>query len=135
MLSPGEVKVKVMTPSNGEHLTFEFADGDISKAIGEEGETPLQKYYAVFSAPPSQWWIDVRFACSGIQICTTEPEAQKFHAKHGLYYGYVISLDKLWELSKAWYSDKATYDYDRKTPQEAKKLFEDLGLDMRYWMS
>ncbi|EXJ70364.1 uncharacterized protein A1O5_06432 [Cladophialophora psammophila CBS 110553] len=124
-----------MTPSNGEHLTFEFAEGNITKAISEGEEAPLQKYYTVFSAPPSQWWTDVRFACGGIQICTSELEAQNFHAKHGLHYGDVISLDKLWELSKAWYSDKATYDYERKTPQEAKKLFEDLGLDLRYWIS
>ncbi|KIW35266.1 uncharacterized protein PV07_01970 [Cladophialophora immunda] len=135
MLSPGEVNVKVLTPSQGELLTFEVVDGDITKVIGENGERSLQQYYAFFSAPPSKWWIDVRFACSGIQICTSEQEAQSFAQRHAFHHGDVISLDKLWKLSKAWYSNKAAYDYDRMTPQEVEKLFMDLGLTSLYWTS
>ena len=100
MLSPGEVTIKILTPSNGVHLTLKVMDGEIIKSISETGEVPLHNHYAVFSAPPSQWWTDVRFACSGIQLCTSQHEAENFHAKHGLYRGDVISLGKLWELSK-----------------------------------
>lgn len=102
MLSPGEVNVKVMAPSNGSYLVFTIIDGEIEKVVDIVGETPLHNIYTVFSAPPSQWWKDVRFACSGIQICTSKHEAESWHTRHTFHYGDVITLDQLWELSKVF---------------------------------
>jgi hypothetical protein len=100
MLSPDKVNVKVMAPSNGAFLTFEIVGGEIVKALDTGVEIPLYNIFTVFSAPPSQWWNNVRFACSGIQICTSKQEAETWHARHAFHYGDVITLEQLWKLSK-----------------------------------
>ncbi|KAK7738304.1 hypothetical protein SLS63_002640, partial [Diaporthe eres] len=77
----------------------------------------------VFCTPPSTWWTDVHYACSTIQLCTTRNEAEKYHERHGFGKGDIMSAETLWELSLAWYGDKHTYEYTRKTPEEAKELY------------
>ena len=97
MLSPNEVTVNVLTAS-GECARVHIANDQIV-----QDDPALKDYFSTFSAPPSTWWKDVRFACSGIQICTSREEADGWHQKHGFPYGDVITLDQLWKLSKVGY--------------------------------
>lgn len=100
MLSPDEVIIKAMISSSGDLLTIKVISGEITEVLNNGREIPSQNIHTVFSAPPSQWWKDVRFACSGIQLCTSKAEADKWHVNHGFPYGDVIGLDQLWKLSK-----------------------------------
>ncbi|KAF7586100.1 hypothetical protein BBP40_009449 [Aspergillus hancockii] len=40
-----------------------------------------------------------------------------------------LTLDILWLLSKAWYHDKHTYEYDREAPAKVETLFDELGIN------
>ncbi|KAL6866050.1 hypothetical protein ACO1O0_002150 [Amphichorda felina] len=129
MLSPNEVTVNVLTAS-GEYARVHISNDQII-----QDDPALKDYFSTFSAPPSTWWKGVRFACSGIQICTSREEANGWHQKHGFPHGDVITLDQLWKLSKVWYHDKASLEYKRKTESEKEELYKDIGLVSSYWSS
>lgn len=93
MLSPKDAAVRILTAS-GNAITIPVNNDQI------RDERALQNYYAVFSASPSKWWKDVRFACSGIQVCTSREEAEQWHEKHGFPPGDIVTLEQLWKLSK-----------------------------------
>lgn len=44
-------------------------------------------------------------------------------------------LYSLTDIVKAWYGDKHTYEYTRKTPEEVKELYNSLGMVSSYWSS
>jgi hypothetical protein len=45
----------------------------------------------------------------------------------------VISLEVGWELAKAWYSDRLSPEFRRRTPEETEALFAELGLVGSFW--
>ncbi|KAJ6443516.1 AIF-like mitochondrial oxidoreductase (Nfrl) [Purpureocillium lavendulum] len=112
-------------------------DGNLVVPPQHRTDTGAEEYdlHAVFSAPPSRWWADVRFACGTIQLCATRAEAEAWPRRHGFLDGDAVRLDALWRLAKAWYQDKHRYDYERKTPAQREVLFRELGLTSAYWAS
>ena len=47
--------------------------------------------------------------------------------------GAVLSPELQWRLAEAWYSDRLTPDWRRRTPEEAEALFARLGLSSDFW--
>jgi hypothetical protein len=47
--------------------------------------------------------------------------------------GAVLSLEQQWGLARAWYADRLQPDWRRKTEDEARALFADLGLTSSFW--
>jgi hypothetical protein len=47
--------------------------------------------------------------------------------------GALLTLDQLWGLSSAWYANRMDPDWRRRTPEEAKALFDSLGLTGEFW--
>jgi hypothetical protein len=48
--------------------------------------------------------------------------------------GAVLSLNQCFRLAKVWYSpDRRVENWRRFTPDEAEKIFNDLGLTSAYW--
>ncbi|KAG6368754.1 hypothetical protein INS49_002968 [Diaporthe citri] len=128
MLSPARASVKVLG-ATGEVITVSMANGQL------ELDGSQEELCTVFCTPPSTWWTDVHYACSTIQLCTTRDEAEQYHERHGFGKGDVMSAETLWKLSLAWYGDKHTYEYTRKTPEEVKELYNSLGMASSYWSS
>ena len=93
MLGAEPVTVHILTAS-GQSIRISFLDGEM---VPEECHQDMR---VVFSAVPSDYWLDVRFACSGIQVCTSPSEAESWHEDHGFPRGDIISLQQLWELSR-----------------------------------
>jgi hypothetical protein len=100
MLSPAEVIVEVMSPTSGKQLSFRIVNTRIETVSTITGSLPMEDCYTTFCVPPLQWWIDVHFACSNIQMCTSKEEAEDYHRRHGFHNGEVMDLNTLWELSK-----------------------------------
>ena len=99
MLSPAEVLVSVLT-HRGENLRFQVKDGYFQGAERGDGKLePPGNFFAIFSPPPSQWWADVRFTCSTIQICTSREEADQWHSLRGFHKGTALDMATLWKLS------------------------------------
>ncbi len=38
-----------------------------------------------------------------------------------------------WQLARAWYRDRLSPEWQRKTPAEAEAIFEEVGLTGEFW--
>ena len=47
--------------------------------------------------------------------------------------GAVFTLEQAWMLAHAWYADKLSPEWRRRTPAEAQALFEEIGLTGDFW--
>jgi hypothetical protein len=47
--------------------------------------------------------------------------------------GATLTLQQLWSLSMAWYSNRMDREWRRRTPEEAQALFDSLGLTGDFW--
>jgi hypothetical protein len=63
----------------------------------------------------------------------SEEHLERWLAERGSQRGATMTPEQQWELAMAWYSDKLSPDYRRKTPQEAEATFERIGLTGPFW--
>ncbi|KAF4871732.1 hypothetical protein CGCSCA1_v009155 [Colletotrichum siamense] len=114
-------------------------DGEMNFIVTNDGiklhgnEVDTEKCVVHFSAPLKTWWTDVRFACGTIHVFGSQTHAAEWCERYGFRYGEVMNLDTMWKLSKAWYENKASHDYDRLDAQEVTDLFRELGLVSEFW--
>ncbi len=47
--------------------------------------------------------------------------------------GEIISLEQQWRLARAWYEDRLTFDWRRKTIEEVDALWTELGFTSSFW--
>jgi hypothetical protein len=47
--------------------------------------------------------------------------------------GALFTADQMWQLAHAWYSDRLSPEWRRRTPEEAESLFADIGLTGEFW--
>jgi hypothetical protein len=47
--------------------------------------------------------------------------------------GETFSLEQGWRLADAWYADRLSPDWRRRTAEEAEALFADIGLTGDFW--
>ena len=47
--------------------------------------------------------------------------------------GAIISLSTAWKLAQAWYADRLSPGWRRRTAEEAQALFQGLGLTGPFW--
>jgi hypothetical protein len=63
----------------------------------------------------------------------SEEHIERWCAAHRLSRGAVIAPEVAWRLASAWYADRLNADYQRKTVEEAERLFAELGLVGPFW--
>jgi hypothetical protein len=47
--------------------------------------------------------------------------------------GEVLTLEKVWELSQAWYWDRLSPSFRGRSPAEASAVFAQVGLTSPFW--
>jgi hypothetical protein len=47
--------------------------------------------------------------------------------------GATLTPQQGWQLATAWFEDRLSPDWRRKTPAETRAIFEDIGLDGPFW--
>jgi hypothetical protein len=47
--------------------------------------------------------------------------------------GAVFSPEQMWRLADAWYKDRLSADWRRKTAEEAEAVFAEIGLVGPFW--
>jgi hypothetical protein len=47
--------------------------------------------------------------------------------------GAVFTLEQAWRLAQAWYADRLSPQWRRRTPQEAEAVFAEIGLTGSFW--
>jgi len=49
--------------------------------------------------------------------------------------GALLSIPKLWELSKLWYRDRMSPDYHGRSLEEVQEIFKEVGLTSEFWQA
>jgi len=47
--------------------------------------------------------------------------------------GAVLSIPKLWELSKLWYQGRLLPEYRGRTAEQVQQIFKEVGLTSEFW--
>ena len=63
----------------------------------------------------------------------SEEHLERWLSERGLQRGATMTVAQQWALARAWYSDRMTPDWQRRTPQEAESVFADVGLLGEFW--
>ena len=63
----------------------------------------------------------------------SEEHVDRWCAQWRLPRGATLTVDLLWRLADAWYADRLTPNWRRKTIDEAHALFRSLGLVSEAW--
>ncbi|HEX5938216.1 MAG TPA: hypothetical protein VFZ75_11095 [Actinomycetota bacterium] len=51
----------------------------------------------------------------------------------GLPTGGVLTPEQCWRLARAWFHDRLSPDWRRRTPEEATRIFGEIGLTGPFW--
>jgi hypothetical protein len=63
----------------------------------------------------------------------SEEHVDRWCAARGLPRRPLVTLEQLWRLAVAWYSDRLRPDAQRKTPDEVREIFDGIGLTDPFW--
>ncbi len=63
----------------------------------------------------------------------SEEHVARWLAERGLECGATMTVEQQWRLAQAWYSNRLSPSYRRKTPQEAEAVFAEVGLSGPFW--
>lgn len=63
----------------------------------------------------------------------SEEHVKRWYGRQGIPMGATLTLEQQWELARAWYSDRMSADWRRRTPEEAEAVFTGLGLTGEFW--
>lgn len=63
----------------------------------------------------------------------SEEHVDRWCKRRDLPRGATMSPEQCWHLAHAWYADKLSPDWRRKTPDEAQAVFAQIGLTGPFW--
>lgn len=63
----------------------------------------------------------------------SEEHVDRWCRAHGLPKRPLVSLDQLWELSVAWYSNRLSPEARRPVGTEIREIFDRIGLTDPFW--
>jgi hypothetical protein len=63
----------------------------------------------------------------------SEESVEKWCAERSLPVNPMITLDQLWEMAQAWYSNRLTEESRRPGPDEIVQIFGRIGLTDPFW--
>ena len=63
----------------------------------------------------------------------SEAHVDAWCEQRGRERGAVFPLETCWRLARAWYADRLSPEWRRRTPEEARETFDQLGLTGEFW--
>ena len=63
----------------------------------------------------------------------SEEHVRPWTERRGNSMGATLTSEQGWRLAKAWYEDRLSPAWTRKTPEEARAVFEEVGLTGSFW--
>ena len=63
----------------------------------------------------------------------SEEHVDRWCAARGSSQGALLSLEQMWGLARAWYGERLAPDWRKRTPEEAQRVLDDLGLAGPFW--
>ena len=107
----------------GRTVTYRVEDG---RLLDTDGVFHL-------STPVAQWWDNILFACASFQPFASEDEVDPWCRRHGLPQGATLTLDALWRFASDWYGAYLDEPWRKRTPEQARALFDRHGLTGPFW--
>ena len=65
----------------------------------------------------------------------SEERLQEWLATHNMKRGATLTIPQLWELSQRWYRDRMSPEYHGRSLEQARKIFEEVGLTSEFWQA
>src|SRR4051812_16770313 len=121
-----DVLVETRSGALGEHIAFSIVS---SKVVMEA----MQAILIHISVPAFRWCVDVKLTSATTLMFQTESEVDRWCKRTGYSRGFVIPLDKAWELARLLYSDWGVSGFHDKMVHETEKIFQKLGLVGDFW--
>jgi hypothetical protein len=63
----------------------------------------------------------------------SEEALNQWIASKQVKYGEVLSIQKLWDLSRLWYHNRLSPEYHGRTAEQVQKIFIETGLTSEFW--
>ena len=63
----------------------------------------------------------------------SEAHVDRWREQRCLPRGAVFTPEQLWQLAVAWYADRLSPDWRRRTPAEVEAVFAEAGLTGEFW--
>lgn len=64
----------------------------------------------------------------------SEEHVARWGAARGLSdTGQALSLEQIWNLARRWYGDRLDPAWRRRSPEEAQRVFDGIGLTGAFW--
>ncbi|WP_248959028.1 organomercurial lyase [Sphaerisporangium perillae] len=96
-------------------------------------EHPPVDLVAHFLVPIPRMWDDVMFTCAHQALFCSEEHVGRWLRQNRSPRGVILDMRTLWLLATRWYAGRLSREYRRRTPDEARALFEELGLVGPFW--
>lgn len=64
----------------------------------------------------------------------SEEHVERWSEGRGIPTGATLTPAQGWRLAKAWFDDRLSPGWRRKTPEEAQAIFEGIGLTGPFWV-
>jgi hypothetical protein len=118
-----DTQISTRDGAEGASLIFDVRDGEAARA----------DLLMHFPYPPSRWWDNPFCPCGNILFFTDEKRLDNWCERHARPRGAVLAIADAMKLSQRWFGDYASPDWRRKTADDAESIFEELGLDRKFW--
>jgi hypothetical protein len=63
----------------------------------------------------------------------SEEHVERWNERRGTPAGATFTPQQGWRLARAWFRDRLSPDWRRKSPEEAKAIFDEIGLTGAFW--
>lgn len=86
-----------------------------------------------FPIPMARAWDNVLYTCSTMLLFRSGDQVLDWSRRHRIPAGDVQPVSRVLELSRRWYGGHLRRDWKKKTVEEARALFAELGFDHPVW--
>ena len=63
----------------------------------------------------------------------SEEHVERWNERRGTPAGATFTPEQGWRLASAWFHDRLTPEWRRRSPEEAKAIFDAIGLSGAFW--
>jgi len=118
-------------------------DVDIVTRIGAEDETCIIKVRSGkiepddlvvhLSIPIARAWENVIYFCGTVLAFHNNEGVNQWCHRHSIEKGVILPINQVWELAKHWYGSYLDTDWSKWSREEARVIFEEVGLTGDFW--
>lgn len=99
----------------------------------EDGNLGRKDLVVHFPIPMAQAWDNVIYTCSTMLFFKDANHVAEWSKRHRIPHGDVQPVEKVLELAKRWYGGHLKPDWTKKSVNEARAIFAELGLTHPIW--